>query len=457
MPRTAPSVPPTTSPPLSLAWSVWGLGAALYLLGFFQRVAPAVMTGELMREFGLGATALGHLSALYFYSYVAMQVPTGILADRWGPRRLLSGGAVVAGAGTLLFALAPDFVWAGFGRLLIGGSVAVAFVGMLKLASHWFPPRHFALASGMALLCGILGAVFAGVPLRLLVTAYGWRPVVLASAGVTLVVAAAIALVVRDDPSALGYASHAPDAASPHRRTPVGAGLVEVFRHRNTWLLTVAPGGIVGSVLAFAGLWGVPYLTTRYGLPATRAAAAMSALLVAWAVGGPVLGAASDRLGRRKPLYVGGCAVATILWGIVFYAPRLPVPALLALLVGAGFSSGSMIIGFAYAKESVPAHLAGTVSGVVNMGVMTGPMILQPAVGWVLDRCWSGGLSGGTRIYGEAAYRAGFSLMLAWLAAALGLLLWTRETFCRQRVEATAGGPRDAPVPDSAGRSPRSE
>src|SRR5574341_1433759 len=121
-------------PPVALAWTVWGLGAALYLIGFYQRVAPAVITNELMADFGLTAAALGNLSAFYFYSYVAMQVPTGIMADRLGPRRLLTAGAAVAAAGTLLFAAAPNILLANAGRLLIGGSVAVAFVGMLKLA-----------------------------------------------------------------------------------------------------------------------------------------------------------------------------------------------------------------------------------------------------------------------------------------------------------------------------------
>ena len=100
---------------------MWGLAAAFYLIGFYQRVAPAVITRELMSEFTLGAAALGNLAAFYYYSYVAMQIPAGVLADRWGPRRVLTAGATIAAAGTLLFALATDYAAAGLGRLLIGG------------------------------------------------------------------------------------------------------------------------------------------------------------------------------------------------------------------------------------------------------------------------------------------------------------------------------------------------
>ena len=421
-----------TLPPARLAWTVWGLGAALYIIGFFQRVAPGVMTAELMGDFNLTAAAMGNLSAFYFYSYVAMQIPTGLLADSWGPRRLLTAGALVAGVGSLSFALSDGILWACTGRLLIGGSVAVAFVAMMKLSSHWMAPRHFALASGMALFLGIIGAVFAGMPLRLLVVAYDWRSVMLVSSIFPFVVAALIWIVVRDDPSERGYLSYAPKVTVDTPRTGIISGLRQVMGYRNTWLLFIAPGALAGSVLTFAGLWGVPFLTTHYGMSAPKAAAICSALLISWAVGGPVFGSLSDRVGRRKPLYVIGCAALTLSWAAIIFVPGLPIAALVALLIVIGFSAGGIIIGFAYVKESVPTHLAGTAAGVCNMGVMLGPMLLQPAVGWVLDRQWQGTMVGEARIYELNAFRAGFSFMLAWAVLALICVVFSRETNCRQ-------------------------
>jgi sugar phosphate permease len=424
----------TSVPGATLAWGVWGLAAALYLIGFFQRVAPAVMTDELMREFTIGAAALGNLSALYFYSYVAMQVPTGLLADAWGPRRLLTAGAAVAAIGTLLFASADSLFLAGMGRFLIGGSVAVAFVGMLKLASHWFAPNQFSLASGMALFVGIVGAVFAGVPLRLMVTEFGWRPVMMGAAVVTALVAVAIWLLVRDDPQERGYSSHAhPEAQQRQRGGEVWRGLIAVLRIRNVQLLFLVPGGIVGSILTFAGLWGVPFLTTHYGMATTEAAAACSTLLVAWAVGGPIFGGLSDRFARRKPFYAFGCIGLVALWAVIIFVPALPRTLLWGVLIATGFLSGSMIVGFAYAKESVTPALGGTVSGLYNMGVMLGPMLMQPVAGWVLDMFWDGTISEGTRSYGIAAYRAGFTPMFCWLIIAVVAILLTKETHARQQ------------------------
>ncbi|MBU1902807.1 MAG: MFS transporter, partial [Proteobacteria bacterium] len=200
-------------------------------------------------------------------------------------------------------------------------------------------------------------------------------------------------------------------------------------------LLSVAPSGVAGPMLAFSGLWGVPFLTTHYGLSPAKSAALTSTLLVSWAVGGPVLGALSDRIGRRKPLYMAGCFVGCAGWSLILFMPGLPVWVLTLLVTMVGFASGAMILGFAFVKESVPASLAGTVSGVCNMGVMIGPMALQPVMGWILDRSWNGTMESGIKIYHLGAYRSAFTLMMAWSILSAVLICFTTETNCRQMVE----------------------
>ncbi len=420
-------------PPASLAWLVWGLGAALYLIAFYQRVAPAVLVQELTREFALTGAALGNLSAFYFYSYVAMQIPTGLIADRWGPRKLLTAGAVLTAAGTLVFALAPTAYVANAGRLAIGAAAGVAFVAMLKLASHWMPPRRFALASGVALFVGVMGATLAGAPLRLLVDAMGWRNVMVASAVVTALVAAAIWLVARDDPSERGYDSYFPHGVGGANGGSVWADLKAVLAFRNTALLFVIPGAFSGIILMFAGLWGVPFLTTHYGYTTAEAASLCSLLLVSWSVSSIAYGPVSQRLGVRRMPYIAGLLVTMALWAAIVWVPGWSRPVLVALLVALGVAAGAFILNFAFAKESVPARLAGTVSGIANMGVMMGGLVMQPLVGWVLDRHWSGALTpGGARVYDFGAYQSAFSLLFAWGAVALVALALTRETHCKQ-------------------------
>ena len=418
-------------PPASLAWSVWGLGALLYLIGFYLRVAPAVITDQLMTEFAITGAALGNLSAFYFYSYVAMQVPTGMIADRWGPRRLLTAGAGVAALGTALFAFAPTIFWANMGRLLIGASVAVAFVSMLKLASHWFAPKQYALASGMALLMGVVGGVVAGVPLRFLVEAFGWRGVMGVSAAVTAVLCVVTWLRVRDDPVERGYASYYQGVHGAHEGTSLWRGLAEVLSYPNVWILTLVPIGFSGAVLTFAGLWGVPFLRQVHGLDPKTAAAITSTLLVAWALGGPLLGNWSERMRMRKPLYLIASGVALLGWSAILYLP-LPLWVLVAVLIPTGFASGNIIIGFAWAKESVPLRLVGTASGVCNMGPLLGGMLLQPAVGWILDQRWNGALANGVRVYDAAAYRGAFTLMFATMIVAAFVLTLAKDSHAKQ-------------------------
>jgi MFS family permease len=418
-------------PPASLAWFMWSLAASLYLIAFFQRVAPAVMTQELSRDFGLSAASLGNLSAFYFYSYVAVQVPTGLLADRWGPRRMLSLGAAITAAGTLVFALAPNAYWANAGRLAIGAAAGVAFVSMLKFVSHWMPARRFAFAGGMAMVVGVTGAALAGAPLGAAVDAFGWRATMVASAIATALGGAAIWIVVRDDPGERGFASYYPKQQHGVGRASMAADLRATFAYRNTWLLVLIPGSLSGIILTFAGLWGVPFLATQYGFTTREAAATASAMLIAWSFASVAYGPISERLGRRKPLYFAGIVASMAIWSVVVFVPQIPRAALIALLLGVSASSGVFVLTFAFAKESVPARLGGTISGIANMGVMLGGMLMQPLVGFMLDRHWGGEMAHGARVYDFGAYQWGFAMMFGWGALALVLLAFARETRCR--------------------------
>ncbi|HET9470994.1 MAG TPA: MFS transporter, partial [Usitatibacter sp.] len=278
---------------------------------------------------------------------------------------------------------------------------------------------------------GVVGAALAGAPLRMAVDAFGWRGVMAASAAATAAVAVAIWIVVRDDPAERGYASHSGErlhAAAPS----IAAQLVQVARYRNAWLVLAIPGAFSAILFAFAGLWGVPFLVSQYGFGTASAALVATAMLVAWALGGLFFAPLSERLRRRVPVLAGGLAATLALWSIVVLVPGLAPAALVAILLAVAFCAGAFIVVFAFAKESVPAGLAGTASGIANMGVMLGGMLMQPLVGYVLDR--HGGALGadGARIRDFAAYRAGFALTFAWGAASLALLAFARETRCRQ-------------------------
>lgn len=429
-------------PPLWRSWIVWLPAVLFYFFAYYVRVSPAVMTHELMRAFTIDAGRLGTLSATYFYAYVLMQIPTGILVDSWGARRLLLVGTLSAAVGSIIFGWTGNFDVACLARALVGGATAVAWVTTLKLITHWFPARRFALLSGLSLLIGNVGALVAQLPLRLLVQRFSWRPVTLASAVVLLVLAALALWLVRNDPSEMGFASRAPAALRKSAATPrasqrslaeVMRGLGQLFRYRNTWLIFFAQGGLLGPFLAFAGLWGPVYLSARYGMSATAAAGVDSVMLLSFAVASPLMGHCSDLIGRRKPLYLGGAGVAAAGWLVMFYFPGLG-PAEFVVAAGVtGFAAAAIILGFAYGKESVPEPFLGTISGLINMANQIGPMLLQPIIGWMLDFYWLGQVKNGTRVYPLNAFRSAFVLMVVWSLLSVLLLAFSRETYCRQQ------------------------
>lgn len=426
---------PLRFPPTSLALCVWGVGAFFYLAAFYLRNSPAVMTTELMRDFSISAVQLGNLSAFYFYAYVLMQIPTGVLVDSWGARRLLITGSLLAAIGCMLFGTTQVFELAATGRAITGAATAVGWVVTLKLATHWFPASRFATLSGVALMIGNLGALVAAVPLRILVEQFGWRSVSIASGAVMIGVGALAWAAIRDDPSARGYRSHAPAALRSSASVPLLqllAGFKDVFRYRNTWLIFLAQGGIVGGILSFAGLWGVPYLRLRFDIPFTTAAAVCSVMVVFFAVGSPISGYLSDWFGARKPVYLSGVLVTAVGWTVLFFAPGLSLPLFVAVGGLTAFASGANVLAFAYAKESVPARFLGTVSGAINVGNMLGPTLLQPGIGWMLDRQWGGETVEGVRVYTTSDYHAAFLLVIGWCLASCVLAALTRETRGRQ-------------------------
>ena len=443
--RLSVSAPPATSavpdrsepkyPAALLSCAVWGIAALFYLTGFYQRVSPAVMTTELMRDFGIGAADLGNLSAFYFYVYVAMQIPTGVLIDSWGARRLLLWGSLLAAAGTFLFGSTSSYAVACIGRAIIGGGSAVGWVVSLKLATHWFPARRFAVLSGFGLFFGNVGALAAQVPLRLLIERFGWRSVVLASSGVIFGVSVLAWMIARDDPAETGLLSYANSSVRQQgalRASALLRGFRSIFGYRNTWLIFFAQGGMVGPVLTFTGLWGTPYLRTRFGVPPTAAAGICSIMTICWATASPISGYLSDRIGRRKPIYLWGCLVSAVGWIVLFYVRSLPLAVFVAVAAITSLASGVVILGFAYSKESVPAQFLGAISGSTNIGNMIGPMLLQPAIGWILDKESSGQAANGVRVYGVNAFEAGFLLIVGWSILACVLIGFTKETWCEQ-------------------------
>ena len=417
-------------PPVRIAMLFWTIAALAYMVGFFLRVTPGVLNTDLMRDFHLNAAQLGNLASFYFYFYAASQIPTGIANDRYGPKALIVIGQAVTGIGALLFAVAGSFSSAAVARALIGLGHGVAWVSLLELSAAWFAPRVFGTMSGLSLALGTLGAVLAQAPLLILSHLFGWRWV-LAAVGVLCLALSLMALLrIRNRPEDLGFDGYLPLRQAPGPRQ-VLRGLGEVWRFRNTALLFIAPGGVCGAFLTFTTLWGMPFLVQQRQLSPSQASWVVAAMLVAFSVGGVLWGRASDRMRLRKRPYLLGGALMLAGFGVLVVWPQAPSALLFAALLLASLGSGSMVVGFAWAKESVPQRLAGTASGVHNTGVMLGALVQLPLLGWVLDLFWQGQQVNGVRLYGGEAFQAANGVLLAWIALSVLSVALARETHAK--------------------------
>jgi sugar phosphate permease len=399
-----------------LRWTSFVLVSAAYVLSFFHRIAPAAIASELRAAFDASGAELGALAATYFSVYTLMQVPTGVLVDGLGPRRVVALGGIVAGAGSIAFGLAGTLGFASVGRGLVGLGVSVAFIALLKLVAAWFREREFATLSGLVMFMGNLGAVMSAAPLAWLVTLTSWRNVFVAI-GLSSVAGAALTwLLVRDRPGEAGLPSMRElEGRADH---PVHAGrwyegLAVVARNRATWPGFFVNMGLGGSFLAFAGLWAVPYLTELHGMTRSRATAHTTVMLVAFALSSLAVGKLSDVLGRRRaPMLIFG-AVYLLSWAPLVAGRALPPWGSLALFAVVGAAATGFTLSWASVKEVNPPALAGTAMAVVNTGVFLGPSIYQPLVGWVVDR---------------AGFRAGAGVLAAFAAIGLAAAFLVRET-----------------------------
>ena len=418
----------TAPPPLALSLLMWGLAAAFYLFGFFQRVTPAALADALSRELAPTATSLGWLSATYFYCYALMQLPSGVLADRFGPQRLFIAATAAAIVGTLLFALAESFTTAAIGRGIIGGAAAVGWIGMLKLAAHWFSPQKFASISGLSLAVGTLGAVLAGYPLRLLSEEFGWRLVVGGSAGFAALLMIGMVFILRDDPIQRGYRSWSPAPQTTDALAPMTwRESLAALPRRDLALLCLAQTAVTGSMIMMAGLWGVPFLTTIFDISARTATGFTSLMMVGFAVGSLIFGAWSDHSGRKTPLMVGTVLVTI---GFLILASGVTLSSFWGtnlVLWCIGIAAGSMVVSFAFGKDLVGGQRTATITAFVNLSVTLGAIGLQPLFGRILDWQWNGLLVDGVRRYDSAAFQWGFAATALWLIITVIALAGVRE------------------------------
>lgn len=365
---------------LMLAWFICGLGAVYYSYEYLLRISPSVMEPDLRAHFGLSATGFGILTSVYYYAYVPLQLPVGILLDRYGPRILITLSCLVCVIGTFLFAATSIFWVALVARFLVGFGSAFAFVGVLKLATIWLPEDKLAMVSGLAAALGTVGGMVGDNLLGAMVIHLGWEQMVQITAYFGIILTAILWFGIRD--SSKSSVSHS-GTVSSFKKSMID--LMIIAKNRQIWI-----NGFYGCLVylpttVFAEAWGIPYLKHAHNLTQEDANFANSLLFLGFTIGAPLMGFISDKMKRRRPPMLFGATGAAIIMVILIYVPTLNDFTINILMVALGLFYSAQCIVFAVGRELSPNEAAGTAIAMTNMIVMLGAMIVQPLVGHLLD------------------------------------------------------------------------
>jgi len=410
------------------AWLVWVLAATFYAYEFFIRITPNVMSQTLMRSFAVDAVVLSNLSVFYYYAYASMQVPVGLVLDRFGVRYALSFAAFMVSIGCYLFATTTHIAVAEFSRILMGVGSAFAFVGCLKLGGNWFPPQRFAMIVGLTNMLGVLGAVAGEGPLALVVKWLGWRETIYVAAFVGAALFGLILLIVRDKPKEpIGEQEKEVELNWQN----VGKACLRLLKSRQTWLVSLYAGLMVAPISAFAELWSVQFLKQELHVVRAEAATLSSVIFVGIAIGGPLNGWFSGFIKKRKPVMFAGVVGAFLSLIFILFLHTSSVWLTGVMLFFFGFFSSSMLMAFAINVEINAVLISGVVVGFTNMLVMAGGSVFQPFTSFILDKYWGGIYEKGARVFSMHDYHFALGTLLFCQILAFVLLFFIKETCCR--------------------------
>lgn len=393
----------------ALRWIIWLLAALFYFYEFILRVSPSVILTDLMQKFSLNASQVGILSAFYLYAYAPMQLPVGLLMDRFGLKVILSLASIVCGIGTYLFAISSDFTFAAMGRLLIGAASAFGFIAMVYVSTHFFSEKKRAFLIGLANSIAMLGASCGTGPVSSIIKSVGWETTFKWFALFGLILGIVIFYTLRKETNK----STSGDFQSYPLKKIVGS--------KNIWLNAVIALFFYMTTTAFAGLWGPTYLENVKGFSKEAASYGMSIFFFGWLFGGPIIGLVSDYFQKRTKVIAAGIIGCLIALCLVLYL-QLPVALTYFLLFTIGLFSAAELLNFTLAIEMTSLKAKATAAAFTNFLVSCGDSLIQPFVGFLLDMNWTGNIKEGVRVYSPYSYQVAMSVLPVALILALILL-----------------------------------
>ncbi|MEW9051567.1 MAG: MFS transporter [Neobacillus sp.] len=373
-------------------WVVFASVLFTYLLMASQRTAPGLITDQLMKDFSVTASTIGLLTSIQFFVYTGLQIPMGLLADRYGPNFFLIIGSTLTGVGTIIYSLGTHEMVLFFARIFTGIGDATIWVNMVLILGQWFKGNEFVRLIGWAGMTGSLGFLIATVPFSAWIDLLGWRGAFLSAGLVLCLCGILLYFVLIKKPKQYELV---PPENKKNREKTLDL-LRRIFRNRQAWALFFCHFGVVGAYIGFIGSWAVPYGMTVYGMSRSDASQLIMIGLIGALIGAPLASWISSRMGTIKRPYVVVHFTILLCWAtFLLFKGSPPYYLLIALFFVIGFGFGASALTFAVVRQTFPISESGIVSGVANTGGFLSAVLLPSIFGMVLDQFPSGSISDG--------------------------------------------------------------
>ncbi|MDQ0275831.1 sugar phosphate permease [Arthrobacter silviterrae] len=409
------------------AWTVWGVGVFAYLIAVTQRTSFGVVGLEATARFSASASALSAFTVIQLLVYAGLQIPVGVLVDRFGPRVMIATGAALMTVGQIQLAAATSVPGGVVGRIFVGAGDAMTFISVIRLIPAWFPSRRVPLLTQLTGQLGQFGQLISIAPFALVLHAWGWSPAFLGLAGLGLVACVLSTAALRNAPEMSGPAVElagiketAEDLARAWQQPGTRLGMWSHFATQ-----------FAGNV--FVMTWGYPFLVSGQGLDPTEASVLLSLFVVVGIICGPLLGGWVGRHPMRRSTMVLAVTFAiTAAWlSVILYPGPAPLWLLVVLVLILALGGPASMIGFDFARTFNPSRRIGTATGIVNVGGFIAALITMYVVGLILDLLKNSGFSGGN-LYSLDSFRIALSFQFIVLAIGVGAVIGMRNQVRRR-------------------------
>lgn len=417
------------------SWVMWLPLALFFSYQYVMRLFPSIMADNIMSHFGIDATQFGLLAAIYYLGYAGMQVPIGILLDRFGPRYVTAFCTFICALGGVIFTF-DSWALALIGRLLIGLGSAAALVSTSKGVRLWFPGNYFSRIVGITFTIGLLGAFSGGRPVAILMGMMNWESVILRISLISIVMGILILLIVRNKPQV--KIEREEKKEEKYSSKNIFKEFLMVLKTSNIIVIALLGSIMASPWVAFTDVWGIPFLMQVNGWTKVDATTALSPFYLGMCIGAPILAHIAEKYDCYKSL-VSTCALAMAVLFFSLIQAKAVFPMVILTAFSLGFFSAYQVLVLSIAVALVPKRLSATIFGFIQTINMSSGLIFPPLMGILLDSYWTGSMHEGVRIYSETTFYISFApILLSLVVGFIGFNLLSIKKHEETRATETA-------------------